>query len=253
MAGFRAGTFGARLLASTAAGLGFVTVLGCQGAPTRSLPTVEAAALHVPADAPGPWKPEARYEEIGGPWRVANGGFASLAGSGHVTEVARAVDPFEVSAQPAQRLPPTRPSRPKLSVLRRRAVKEARPVGKTTGKSTVLLAREHFLDYPTRVVAQKITLHIPATYGREVQLTGATVTPWEASRRVARGKARLALRELTLEAERITLRVRQDGREDIQIMARGGVGFVADVRANILREEGLRSLLITNDQVVPIR
>jgi len=36
-------------------------------------------------------------------------------------------------------------------------------------------------------------------------------------------------------------------------MARGAVHLVADVKGNITNEEGLRSLLITNDRVVPLR
>ncbi|MDF1700149.1 MAG: hypothetical protein P1V36_03195 [Planctomycetota bacterium] len=229
---------------------------GCQSAPEKSLPTVQTSALApLPEDA-GPWKPQREYEEIAGPWRVADGQFEQALATLPVSTRAEAVDPFEAApaVAPATPQPVVRRSRgPKLAVPRRRAAREARPVGKKATKNAEQLAHEHFLDYPTRVKARKLTLHLPPAFAAEVRLTGASVSPLQHGRRQALGAARLVVRELTLEAERVTLRVRTDGRPDVQIMARGDVTFVADVRGNVLREEGLRSLLITNDQVVPIR
>lgn len=233
---------------------------GCRSKPEAELPRVHTATVQAPARDAGPWQPHAAYEEIGGPWRVAHGQFDDPATRLPVASRAQAVDPF---AAPASR-PPARPTaRPihrvvtpparKLAVPRRRARTEARPVGKKATKSTDQLAREHFLDYPTRVQARKITLHLPPAFASQVRLTGDSLSPARGGRRQARGNARLVIRELTLEGDRVAVRIRDDGREDLQIMARGDVSFVADVRANVLREEGLRSLLITNDQVVPIR
>lgn len=228
-------------------------VVGCHTRTEVGLPTLDAARLSKIEADEGPWKPEEQYEVIGGPWKVANGVFDNPAQTLAVS--ARKVDPFTVKApEPTPNVvhaqaPPVR----KLAVPRRRARREARPVGKKTGKTTEQLAREHFLDYPTRVKARKVTLYLPPAYAREVRLTGESVSKRTNGRQQALGGARLVLRELTLEGERVTLRIRDDGRPDLQIMARGDAGFVAEVRANVLREEGLRSLLITNDQVVPIR
>lgn len=230
---------------------------GCRAQTVRGTPTVQTAGVKVAAPDSAPWTPEERYEEIGGPWRVAHGRFehptALTAAAG------TAVDPFAASAPEPARPPAPRPRaapvrrKPALAVPQRRARKEARPVGKKATRSLEQLAREHFLDYPTRVKARKITIHLPAYLAHEARLTGQTVSPARGGRRQAMGGARLVLRELTLEGERVALRVRDDERLDVQIMARGDVGFVAEVRSNVLRHEGLRSLLVTNNQVVPLR
>ena len=65
--------------------------------------------------------------------------------------------------------------------------------------------------------------------------------------------ARLVLRELTLEAERISIRVQPEGLLDLTIMARGNVHLVSEIRGNVNRETGIRGLLITNDRIVPLR
>ena len=50
-----------------------------------------------------------------------------------------------------------------------------------------------------------------------------------------------------------TIRVHPPGNSDLQIMARGDVHLVSEVRGNVTRETGIRSLLITNDKIVPLR
>ena len=70
-------------------------------------------------------------------------------------------------------------------------------------------------------------------------------------RRVAVGGARLLLRELTLEADRITLRVVEG--EDLHLTARGCVSFVSTQRDRVTREEGVEALVIRNDEVTPLR
>jgi hypothetical protein len=225
--------------------------VGCASERRSGVPLLDARTLRIVTDD-GPWQPVAEEEEIGGPWRVAHGGFE------------RPLEP--VTAEPLQIAPPVpegpalpaiaqpaAPTGPKLAVPRRRAREDVRPVGKKVQKSRELLARDHFIDYPTRVVAEKITLHVPADLARRARLTGDDVDTRIAGRRQALGTARLILGELTLEGTRVTLRTRTDGRRDLQIMARGNVGFVTEVRGNVMREEGVRSLLITNDQVVPLR
>lgn len=223
---------------------------GCASQRRSGVPLLDARDVRVITDD-GPWQPVPEEEEIGGPWRVANGGFERPLEPMAPAELEIAAPTPEGPAQPAVVMPA--PAAPKLAIPRRRARKEARPVGEQARKSRARLARDHFVDYPTRIVARKISLHVPAELARRARLTGEHVDARSAGRRRALGGARLVLGELTLEGERVTLRIRTDGRDDLQVMARGDVGFVAEVRGNILREEGLKSLLITNDQVVPLR
>ncbi len=225
-------------------------LVGCATQRRTGAPLIRAGDVRVVTDD-GPWRPVAEEEEIGGPWRVANGGFESPLEplTREPLEIAPAEEPALL--QPA--IVEVESTAPKLAIPRRRARAEARPVGKRVGKSHAHLARDHFVDYPTRIVAQKITLHVPPALAGRARVRGEHVDVRIAGRRQAVGDARLTLGELTLEGARVTLRTRTDGRDDLQIMARGDVQFVAEVRGNILREQGLRSLLITNDQVVPLR
>ncbi len=114
------------------------------------------------------------------------------------------------------------------------------------------MRRERYLDHPTRLRAERIAFYCPAALAHEVRLTGEAVEQKKPTRRVATGRARLLCRELTLEARKITLNVRGED-PDVQITARGNVHFVTQQKAQMLREEGIRSLLITNEQVVPLR
>ncbi len=182
-------------------------------------------------------------------WKVIQGTFD--------TEPARPVRPVRKPAPRPVRRPPPRPaavpSRPKIPAPTRRAAKPARERGKKTGKTVEQLARDHFLDFPTRVVARRITFYCPSIYASEVRLTGDSVDRSRPRSHRADGNARLILRELTLEAERLTFKVRNPDDKDLQITARGNVQFASRVRQNVHREEGLKSLLITNDQTVPLR
>jgi len=228
------------------------SLAACATERRTGVPLVEAGAVRLVTED-GPWRPVADAEEIGGPWRVAHGGFERTlppvaAGELEIAPPGPADEPAVVVASEAPA-----PTTPKLAVPRRRAVEEARPVGQRVRKSRGRLARDHFTDYPTRIVAQRITLHVPPDLVGLVALSGAHVETFDGGRRQAVGGARLTLGELTLEGERVTVRPRTDGLDDLQIMARGGVQFVAEVRGNILRESGLKGLLITNDQVAPVR
>ena len=60
-------------------------------------------------------------------------------------------------------------------------------------------------------------------------------------------------RELLLEGEKVVLRVKDPTDLDVQITARGNVSFVTDQRGQVLRQDGVRILLITNDGVTPLR
>ena len=147
---------------------------------------------------------------------------------------------------------PKPPPRPKIAAPKPRA-RTRRPEGKAAKKSAAKLARDHYLDYPTRVVAQRITFYCPADCAREVRLKADDVRQTSATRKLARGNARLICRELTLEADRITFRIREEPDADLQVSARGNATIVSAVRGQEHREEGLRSLLITNDRLVPLR
>lgn len=224
----------------------------CHSQSEVGLPTVHAGQMRLVAADPAPWKPAPAYEEIRGPWRVAHGGFedeTAIGGEGADPFVGKVTTTAAVPT-PVVSAPP--PAGPTLPVPARRAQTELRPVGASTGKSTAELARDHFLDYPTHVRADRVTLYVPPALAGAVRLMGQQVDRSRPARQQAVGAARLVLRELTLEGDRVVLRVREDGLEDVQITARGGVEFVSNVRGNILRERGLKSLLITNDQVVPI-
>lgn len=240
--------------------LGLVLV-GCASRREVGLPTVDASRVRLRLEEP---REEAGgavalEDEIGGPWRVVPAGqdlfpdeVATDLDEVLVPAVPEAPPPRPAQARrPVANAPP--PSQPALPVPRRRAAREARPEGQRLARSADQLAREHFLDYPTRVRAAKVTFYCPPDYAAEVRLSGAATEDLGGGSRRAQGGARLLLRELTLEAERITLKVRRDGVPDLQLLARGGVQFVSEVRGNVMRETGLRSLMITNDRIVPLR
>jgi len=148
--------------------------------------------------------------------------------------------------------PVPEPSAPALAVPVRRVTPEPAGLGTPPAKSLADLARERFLDHPTKVRAEQITFFCPTRYLREVALRAQDVQDPRPGRRVATGAARLTCRELTLEAEKIVLRVPDEPDADVQVTARGGVDFVTDQRGQVLRHEGLRILVLSNDRVTPL-
>jgi hypothetical protein len=227
----------------------------CASQRTVGMPLVNASDVRVRVDepAPGPRAPHLE-DEIGGPWQVVADGQDLFAGPSDVLVedvLVREVPAPRPAPRPVVRAPV--PTGPVLAVPRRRAARAARPEGQRQQRTPEQLAREHYLDYPTRLRARKVTFYCPAAYASEVRLTGEALDDLGAGSRRAQGGARLLLRELTLEAARITLKVRQDGVPDLQLVARGDVQIVSDVRGNVIRERGLRSLMITNDRMVPLR
>jgi lipopolysaccharide export system protein LptA len=70
---------------------------------------------------------------------------------------------------------------------------------------------------------------------------------------VAYGDARLLCRELTLEAEQITVVRRKAGETDVQLTAKGNVAYVTQQRGQVLQSQGLRLLLLSNEQISPLR
>ena len=160
----------------------------------------------------------------------------------------RAVDRLAARA-PRRNAPP----RHTMPLPRYRHGKPRRIKGQRTTRRAEDLAREHVLDFPTHIVAERITFYCPQAFAREVQLTGTSVRTISRDRRMATGKARLLCRELTLEGSRITLRVIHEPAAALRVTARGGVQFISRVHDQVQREENVRSLLVTNDEVVPLR
>lgn len=156
------------------------------------------------------------------------------------------------AARSAPPVPPVPPA-PRAPLPIARGLGEVPAKGAPPLKSLEDTARERFLDHPTEVRADSLTLVLPARLVAEVRLTGSEVTEPGAGRRIAVGAARLTCRELTLVGDKITLRTRPPGSEDVQITARGGVSFVSRQRDQVLREEGVQTLLVTNDAVTPLR
>ena len=114
------------------------------------------------------------------------------------------------------------------------------------------VAREAFLSCDSSVVAEKAAVFVPARYAPEIQLTGLAVESPSPGRRVASAGA-LRLRRLTVRAASLTVTVRDDGREDFSIQARGDVSFDADRPASVIAERHLKMLLVTNDRYTPLR
>lgn len=153
---------------------------------------------------------------------------------------------------PVVERPPARPA-PTLPVPRRRVTAPKPKRGTPIDKSPKELVRAHYLDNPTTVRAAKITFYCPEAYLAEVQLTAEDLVDTSADRRVATGTARLLCRELTLIAERITLRIRRDADAELQVTARGQVELVSRVRNKATRETGLKTLILRQDQMLPLR
>lgn len=137
-------------------------------------------------------------------------------------------------------------------VPRQRARKAARTEGKRTGKTAAQLAVDHYLDYPTHIRAEKITFACPKSYAARVHLEAEHMDRSLPGRVRGQGGARLRIGELTLEAERITWRLQAEGKQDVQILARGDVYLVSHVRGHIQQEKGIRGLVIKNDKAVPL-
>lgn len=225
---------------------------GCAVRRSAVLPEVDATEVRLALDEDGPWQERptaltashpavglsAPPAEVTPEPRPAAAPAAALAGRAS-------------RSAPARQPPPAPP--PTLEVPQPRTAGPVTPAGGRPAKPLADRARERFLDYPTEVHAQRLTLILPAALASEAQLTGARVSDPEPGQRTGEGGARLVCRELTLVGERITLRVRAPGSDDIQITARGEVEFVSTRRGQVLREVGLRSLVLTNDQMLPLR
>lgn len=200
---------------------------GCAG--SRPPTTTEAEpAVRVVVDEGGPWQEIDAKDEV-------------LSAAAAQRPSPRIVQPKAV------------PAAPSLPVPRRRATVAPKDRGTPPSKRPEDLARERFLDHPTRIKAGTITFYCPRRFASEVQLRGEELTDPRPGRRIASGGAALTCRELRLDADRIVLRMQEEADADVQVTARGDVSFVTDQRGQILRHDHVRILVITNDGVTPLR
>ena len=235
--------------------------VGCASQVTYELPIVDVNQWKIRAEENAPTTlAEAEHDsfEVGGMWR------RSLEPFERQEVVLAATTATKPDSQPEEPSPPTAvdrliartapqaPPRPRIKAPKPRSSKPRRPQG-NQGKSAEHLDRDHYLDYPTHIVAQRITFYCPVDCAHEIRLKADDVREVHPTRRMARGNARLICRELTLEADRITVRIREEPDADLQVAARGNAGIVSTVHGQTQREEGLRSMLITNDRLVPLR
>lgn len=225
-------------------------VCGCSSwQPVEEMAVVDASRVKLEVADDGPWS-ERGDPGVGGVWRVANDRFEDPASVDLAALEPKAPEP---EPEPAPVIVPRAPEPRKMAVPKRRDPKKLKPRGTKLTKSPEQVAREHYLTNPTTIEAGRITLYVPPGYLPEVRLTGAKVEDLAANRRRATGNARLVVRELTLKADQITLRTLKADARDIRITARGEAGIITKVRDQVIREEGLRSLLISNDRLTPLR
>jgi hypothetical protein len=237
---------GCRVTVKAACHLALALLLGgCATQREAALPVLEVGAIDLRLADEAASAEDVPDDEVAGHWQLV------AAAAPPPAEARPSVPPRSPRSRRVAAAPP--PRRPALAVPQPRAARPARPVGVERTRSAAQLAREHFLDYPTRIRASRISFHCPAALIDGVRLEGEQVDRSRPEHQRAVGRARLTLRELTLEADRITLRTRPSGDPDLQILARGDVRFVSDVRGNVHREEGLRSLIVTNDRTLPLR
>jgi hypothetical protein len=234
-----------------------LTTAGCAARREVGLPVVYGSSLRVDGrpEVAGAQPAAAEDEALAYAswWREVPDDFGAGATPARPTIHERLAERREAEARRAAASRPSPAPQPTLAVPLRKARREARPEGKCAGKDTAQLARDHYLDYPTHIQAERLTFACPRSYTGRVHLTGDHVDRSRPERVQVQGHARLVLGELTLEGERITWRVQPEGKLDIQILARGDVHLVSEVRGNVSRETGIRSLVITNDQVIPLR
>lgn len=218
---------------------------GCSVERTAVLPVVDASRVSLSLDPEGPWREVLVEAPVARPARevVLPREAAAAREAPTLSSMARPPSaPGPASAggpAPDGRAAPVRAPLPVPAARARRSDAPVAP-------------RERFLAQPTELHAAQVSLVLPAALASEVRLEAGTVGEPTPGRRVASGSATLRLRELTVQAERITVRTREAG-EDVQVNARGDVRLVSRQGDLVLREEGLKGLLIANDALTPLR
>lgn len=120
-------------------------------------------------------------------------------------------------------------------------------------KKEVIPPHLRFIANPTSIVAATVTIALPPQLAAEARLVATDVKEFKGGNRRGSGEARLTLRRLTLAADRIMVRVRTDEEEVVQIMARGQVDIDARLDAHQTEHKALRSLIITNERIIPLK
>ncbi|MEZ6007033.1 MAG: hypothetical protein R3F05_04575 [Planctomycetota bacterium] len=147
-----------------------------------------------------------------------------------------------------------RPQQPPLEAPLPRGGRFLREDGKPSFRTAEELARDHVLDWPTRIEAGEVTFYCPPSAAAELDLRGDELRDLGTNGpRVAYGHARLRCRELSITAERITVRILPPGEDALRIVARREVRYALRVRERVFQDEGLKSLMVMNDQIVPLR
>lgn len=242
--------------------------VGCTSTPSDELPVVDMSeiTLHPEGTTPrgdvddvlvvgGPWE---RFEpvppavEIGDRGPYADGALPTAATqSAEDTRERTALERLLARGRGAEA---PHPRQPPLPAPMPRNGQFLREEGKPSLRAPEELARDHVLDWPTRIEAREVTLYCPASAARELDLRGDEMRDLGTNGpRVAYGNARLRCRELSIVAERITVRVLPPGEDALRIVARRDVRYALRVRERVFQEEGLKSLMVLNDQLVPLR
>lgn len=192
--------------------------------------------------------PEGVWREVDEPWEVA------------FHETLPAALPETLEARDAmlaeETLVPAPTARPEPVVVRAPELPpppKATQAPKLEALSDLDKHRTHYLRNTTKIVGETITLSIPPSYAHRVRWVSGTPRPTADGGQRAEGGAQVQLTNLTLEGRRITVRVRGGADASIQITARGNVAIASRVQDRLVREAGLRTLLITNDRMVPLR
>ena len=185
-----------------------------------------------------PWDPDDALMPAASPEARADGKSTQspAAGAPQSARAARRAPVVPEVTAPALPPPPRATSGPALSSL-----------------SELDKRRTHYLRNTTDVVGHTITLHVPAAYARRIRWLAGTPQTLPTGGQRAEGGAELRLTNLTLKGGRITVYIRPDPDGSIQITSRGDAGFASRVQNRLVRESGLRTLLITNDRVMPLR
>jgi hypothetical protein len=191
-----------------------------------------------------------------GPVRIPEGALAGAVREGGRAGTRAQVVAVAKPAAPAPAAAPAPVAAP-AAVVRSPPAGDAAPAAHrplAAGKTLEEVAREKFLSAATTIDAEKATVTVPAALAAEASLRGTTVREdGGPNRRVAEGVAVLTLRRLTVKARRIVLVARDDGKDDVQVSARGNASLESDQPASVVHESGLKALLLTNDGYVPLR
>ncbi|MGE0190428.1 MAG: hypothetical protein AB7T63_00145 [Planctomycetota bacterium] len=256
-----------QVLAITACAAALLAI-GCTSTPTDELPVVDVSQITLRPEGATPRGDVDDVLVVGGPWErfepvppaVEIGDRGPYADGALPTAAAQsAEDTRELSA--LERLlarsrgaEPPRPHQPPLRAPVPRGGQFIREVGKPSLRTPEELARDHVLDWPTRIEAREVTFYCPASAARELELRGDEMRDLGThGPRVAYGNAHLRCRELSIVADRITVRVLPPGEDALRIVARRDVRYALRVRERVFQDEGLKSLMVLNDQLVPLR